>query len=281
MKKIALCFAGGGAGGVLQVGMAKACQDLNVNPDFVFGASVGSLNACLFVQNEVNRAEELWLNISNNKVYNFHPWILPQLLINRNYVYDSSPLRELIEEYIDYEKLVNSPIPLRIAVTNITDWTAETYSPQEVSEEDWKTLLHCSASPPLLFEPIRWRDKLYSDGGIINNYLCGNAVSTGADVIIILSPTMRNKTDVKDAIDVLQLLTSLPEYCYLDRELSFIDKINKIQEPFPHLREIKHILVRPAEPTGIKLLNFDFEDKEFWIQEGYNLCSSILSKELQ
>ena len=123
------------------------------------------------------------------------------------------------------------------------------------------------------------RGKQYADGGLINNFAISDSIKSGATTIIVLAPTVREETNIINAKDSFNLLTSLPEYCYLDKDISFIEKINKIQEPFPHLRNIDHILIRPSTPSGIGLLDFDYPDKHLYIEEGYNLAMDVLNKE--
>ena len=46
--KRALVLAGGGAKGSYQIGVWRALQELDWTPDIITGASVGTLNGCLF-----------------------------------------------------------------------------------------------------------------------------------------------------------------------------------------------------------------------------------------
>jgi predicted acylesterase/phospholipase RssA len=275
---LSLNLAGGGSRGSLQWGMIKALVDKGIVPDMVFGASVGALNACLYLQGDIPAGDRLWLEISNKKVYNFYPWDILSLLINKNHVFDSSPLKKLIDTVIDHKKLLASPIKLQIVVTNLTNWTTEAYSPQDVSEQEFKTLLLASASPPMAFAPVEFRGCLYADGGVINNYCVGNAVKAGAEKIIVMSPTVREETKVKNELDMFGIMTSLPEYSYLDREILFINKINQLQVAFPDYiaRKIDHILIRPDKPTGLGLLDFNYKDKQKWIDFGYSLADKAL-----
>ena len=50
-----LVLAGGGAKGSYQVGVYQALMELGWLPDVITGASVGSLNAALFVMGKVGR----------------------------------------------------------------------------------------------------------------------------------------------------------------------------------------------------------------------------------
>ena len=58
--KRALVLAGGGAKGSYQIGVWHALQALDWTPDIITGASVGTLNGCLFTMGKAREAEELW-----------------------------------------------------------------------------------------------------------------------------------------------------------------------------------------------------------------------------
>lgn len=58
--KRALVLAGGGAKGSYQIGVWRALQELDWTPDIITGASVGTLNGCLFTMGKIQEAEDLW-----------------------------------------------------------------------------------------------------------------------------------------------------------------------------------------------------------------------------
>lgn len=70
MRKIGLVLAGGGGRGAYQIGVWKALNDAGLEKYItsVSGASVGGLNAALFVQRDLNQAQSIWESISMNKI---------------------------------------------------------------------------------------------------------------------------------------------------------------------------------------------------------------------
>ena len=65
-----LVLAGGGAKGSYQVGVYQALMELGWLPDVITGASVGSLNAALFVMGKVNEAADLWRSLDTTACWN-------------------------------------------------------------------------------------------------------------------------------------------------------------------------------------------------------------------
>ena len=65
--KRALVLAGGGAKGSYQIGVWRALQELDWTPDIITGASVGTLNGCLFTMGKIQEAEDLWRSPGNSR----------------------------------------------------------------------------------------------------------------------------------------------------------------------------------------------------------------------
>lgn len=70
MKKIGLVLSGGGGRGAYQIGVWKALRDTGLDKYItsVSGASVGGLNAALFIQNDLDKAQSVWESISMGKI---------------------------------------------------------------------------------------------------------------------------------------------------------------------------------------------------------------------
>ncbi|NCE64010.1 hypothetical protein D1159_05265 [Pseudoflavonifractor sp. 524-17] len=69
-KRIGLVFAGGGGKGAYQIGVWKALRQLGLEEQVtaVSGTSVGALNAALFVQGDLERAVQVWTELTPTRV---------------------------------------------------------------------------------------------------------------------------------------------------------------------------------------------------------------------
>ena len=63
-----LAFAGGGAKGAWQIGAWKALEEKGLRAKAVSGTSVGALNATLYAQGDLSRAEKAWSSIDRTKL---------------------------------------------------------------------------------------------------------------------------------------------------------------------------------------------------------------------
>ena len=70
IKKIGLVLTGGGGRGAYQIGVWKALKKAGLEEYIasVSGASVGGLNAALFMQKDLDKAQNIWESISMKKI---------------------------------------------------------------------------------------------------------------------------------------------------------------------------------------------------------------------
>ena len=65
MSKTAIVLAGGGSRGAYQLGVWKALREMGVDYQLVTGTSVGALNGTLMVQQDYEKACQVWENITS------------------------------------------------------------------------------------------------------------------------------------------------------------------------------------------------------------------------
>ena len=68
MSKTAIVLAGGGSRGAYQLGVWKALREMGVDYQLVTGTSVGALNGTLMVQQDYEKACQVWENITSEDI---------------------------------------------------------------------------------------------------------------------------------------------------------------------------------------------------------------------
>ena len=70
LNKIGLVLAGGGGKGAYHIGVWRALRQYGIDKNIssISGTSVGALNAALFSVGDYELAEDIWLNLSYDKV---------------------------------------------------------------------------------------------------------------------------------------------------------------------------------------------------------------------
>ena len=137
--RIALVLQGGGALGAYQAGVYEALHEADIEPDWVSGVSIGAVNSAIIAGNSrkrrLDRLRTFWDRITERKIWSYTPdgdlfrkarnaasaWMTmvqgqPGFFTPRNpnpwfsmtgaqsatSYYDSAPLRQTLEELVDF-----------------------------------------------------------------------------------------------------------------------------------------------------------------------------------
>lgn len=247
LGKVAVCLGGGGSAGINTVGHLLAVQEIEY--DWLHGTSVGSLCGAMYHAGQLDALREIWLTVQSDDVYVNNLGTAVQVVLGSNHVYDSRPLLKLLQSSINVEKVKADPRPFNIMTT---DYFARTAFMQRASESfDLPRLCYASASPPMLFTPVRYGDRTLVDGGMSSNFCLVDAVSDGADTVILLRPRRYGSPHDKHLTDIAGWYVGSQASLMLDREVMFTKIMNKYK------RHIRIIDVVPKEVTLTGILDFN------------------------
>lgn len=209
MKK-AICFAGGGSKGAYQLGAWKALEELGEKFDIATGTSIGSINAAFYVQQSIERAQELWFNLeadtvmvnginlekSFQSVYHQREQLVPFL---KTYIHskgaDVSPFHNNIQKYFDPEAFFSSPVDFALMTVKFPS-----ISPVEITkdmmktrgESAWEWLAASAAAFPVF--PVMTIDEVdYIDGGYYDNLPIASAFKLGAEEVVAIDLSYDNR----------------------------------------------------------------------------------------
>lgn len=201
MKGLAL--EGGGAKGSYEIGAFVALKKLGYKFDMVAGTSIGSLNAALIAQGDVNLAKKLWLSadseivgISNELVDSFKNVKIDKISIKnsiteinkiiKNKGLDVSKYKTLIDNYVDEEKVRKSKINYGLVTLRLKDLKPLELTINEIEEGKLKEyILASSYLPGFKFDKII-DDSFYLDGGFTNNLPITLLENNGCNDIIAI-----------------------------------------------------------------------------------------------
>lgn len=185
-KEYGIVLEGGGAKGSYQIGAWKALREAGVKIRGIAGASVGSLNGALICMDDINKAEYVWENISYSKVMDVEDDVIESVMkldlkalnvssllsdarkVLKDKGFDITPLKKLIEETIDEEKIRTSDRELYITTYSVSDRRLLTMDVKEAPEGEIGDMLLASAYFPA-FKNEKLNGKRYMDGGGWNN----------------------------------------------------------------------------------------------------------------
>lgn len=183
-KEYGLVLEGGGAKGAYQIGAWKALKEANIRIKGIAGTSVGALNGALICMGDLEKAESLWENILYSQIMSVDDKIMEDIFkqkkISRDalkdmmdYISDGgvdiTPLKELIAECVDEEKIQNSPMDLYIHTFSVDEMRELNVDLKEIEPELIKDFLLASSYIFPIFKSEKLHGKTYIDGGAINN----------------------------------------------------------------------------------------------------------------
>jgi len=184
--RTAFVFAGGGSRGAAQVGMLQALQARGITADVVYGASVGAINAAGFcgqpTTEGVDHMVERWRAITREDVFPQGRFPTPwRFFQQRESVHPNDGVRALIDSGLTFERLEQSPVPLEVVATSLTDGRTQWFTEGPAAER-----ILASAALPALLPPVEIDGEAFIDGGVVDNVPIGRAIAQGAERIFVL-----------------------------------------------------------------------------------------------
>lgn len=180
-----LALEGGGAKGAYHVGAYKALLKCGYNFKAVAGTSIGSITAAMICQGDIKTLEKLWLEL-NADVFNMDSRLIHNvinrtlekkdikeafgLIINiiKNRGIDTGNIRELLDKYIDEEKIRKSKIKFGLVTLRLSDFTPLELTIDEIPKGKLKDFIMASCYLPIFRLQRIIDERYYLDGGYTN-----------------------------------------------------------------------------------------------------------------
>ena len=163
-QRIGICLSGGGALGYAHIGVLQALEDCGIYPDVGSGSSMGSVGGFAYAAGI--SPQDMMLLIKNDKLYRITSLMnLPTTFWKASGFSNHQKLKKLIKEICPKNTFESLKKELHVCVANLNDGEWEIINSGN-RIDDW---LAASASIPGVYSPIKIDDKIYVDGGLLNN----------------------------------------------------------------------------------------------------------------
>lgn len=186
----ALVLAGGGAKGSYQIGVWRALQELDWHPSIITGASVGTLNGCMFAIGKAKKAEELWRSLEIHDVLDVPATRNPEELnsffldVIRSGGLNVEPLGERIDALIDEEAVRRSPIHFGLVMTEMSTLRSIQCPIEAIPQGHLKDYMLASSACFPALRPRTIDGVKYIDGGWRDNMPLDLAANMGATELV-------------------------------------------------------------------------------------------------
>ena len=252
MKRV-LVLNGGGSRGAYQIGAWRAFNELGVRFSAVYGTSIGALNAALFAQGDLPRAERIWENITMNQIVAVEDEehfaiermvsrkrdVIPFLVENARHLrMDIAPLEKLVRKNIDEARVRTQGMDLGVMTFRVPQLTGVPMTLENMEPGSLGDWVLASASCFPIFPARRVGGQRYIDGGYCDNLPIDLALTRGADEVIAVElhpePThpeyshMPWLTTIKPRRELGGFLDFKPEPLRTSRRLGYCDAMKAL-----------------------------------------------------
>ena len=152
-----ITLSGGGARGILHIGVLEALHKYGIYPEIVSGTSMGALVGVFYAAG-MEPLQILDL-VKSSRMYKMIKWKVPS-----SGLLDMKKVLTVMEKYIPEDDFASLKKPFFCSVSNLNSGLSETKSSGKLYQ--W---VLASASIPVVFEPQIIGGNTYVDGGLFNN----------------------------------------------------------------------------------------------------------------
>ena len=203
-KIYAIALEGGGARGAYQVGAWRALEEAGIRYNAVSGTSVGAINGALMAMRDLQQAEQIWKDITFSQIINVDDADMGRLMsggfenleqvksafqtvksIVKDRGLDVEPLRNMLAERVDEEKIRNSGVDLYLTTVSITDKKELEIDAKDLEPGQLKDMIMASAYHPA-FKQTPLGGKSYADGGFYDLVPISSLISRGHKDLIVM-----------------------------------------------------------------------------------------------
>lgn len=186
----ALVLAGGGAKGSYQIGVWRARQELDWRPAIITGASVGTLNGCMFALGKAQEAEDLWRSLEIHDVLEIPETPSAEernrffLDVIRSGGLNVEPLAERLDALIDEDAVRRAPIRFGLVMTEMATMRSLQCPIEAIPQGRLKDYILASSACFPALRPREIDGVKYIDGGWRDNMPLRLAADMGATELL-------------------------------------------------------------------------------------------------
>lgn len=288
--KVGLVLSGGGAKGAAHIGVLKYMEEAGIPIDYIAGTSMGAIVGGMYalgytsdeILDIINKVD--WDRLISNNVdrqsisftlkeesgsqsltipfsvqtdteelqsRSFKNSLPTGIVSGDNLINLFNSLSVGYSDPIDYNDL---PIPFLCIATNVMNGEAHI-----MTEGIFSKSLRASMAIPVLFDPVKIDDALYTDGGLVCNFPAEQCRAMGADYIIGVSMSSGLEDDPKNLSSILSQVQQL--------------KVILTDKDFDNYHKQCDIFISP-DLKGVGMLSFDTESVARITKSGYEAAKS-------
>jgi NTE family protein len=219
-KKVGLALGSGGFRGPVHMAVIKSLVENGIPIDYITGSSAGALvGAHYSLFKDLNKMEKDIFDQQSKKYSHFRDLKLNGGLLS------GRAFEKSFFKMFNGAKFEDLQIPLKIISTDLVSGESYVFKSGDLS-----LAVRASISIPVIFRPLKWKNKILVDGGISNPVPDDIVEDMGSDIVI--SVNLYNKYDLqKDSLSLVRTAMRSIEIALLNRSVSTTNNSDIIINP--------------------------------------------------
>jgi NTE family protein len=275
-----LVLSGGSVKSAYSCGVLRyLLGDLKNQYSTIVGVSSGALCAGFLGMYPLGQEElaskhmaDMWMSLDNDKIYTrWSPWGRLHVLWKLGF-FDNTPMKNLVRNTVKLDRIRQSGKTIVVGAVSLTSGK---YTEFDQTSDDFIDYLIASSSFPVMFEPVKIGEELWSDGGLKTISPTNTAILSGADEIDVIttSPILRDKKWIKNPsiIDIIERSFDLFTEKILTNDIERALMYNKLAAAgLTDKKQVKINIIRPDHNLVEDLLDFSPDKIKYMIELGYS-----------
>ena len=211
-----LALEGGGARGSYQIGAYKALVESGFRFSSIVGTSIGAINAAVICSGGLELLEGIWKEIDSS-IFEINPQMCDEIIqgnkqikrdvtldILKNHGISLNKLKDILNKYVDEEKVRNNNIKFGLVITKLKVMKSLEYTIDDIPKGKLIDYLIASSSLPIFKIEKNIDEHIYLDGGfrnvlpltLLENMGCKNIIGIRLKKFGIIRKTKNKDTKV-------------------------------------------------------------------------------------
>lgn len=214
-KKISLVLSGGGARGIAHIGVIEELESQGFEIVSISGTSMGALVGGVYALGKMQEFKQWLFSLDKVKTFN-----LVDFTFSTSGFIKGDKVLNKMKDFIPDSKIEDLEISYRALAVDLNSKSEFVFSEGSIYEA-----IRASIAIPSILKPVRVKDMLFVDGGVLNNLPINHVQRTDNDILVAVN--------VNADVPVLK-----PKLTKKKEESILISYQNKIKEFYAQLSNI-------------------------------------------
>lgn len=215
-QSIGIVLSGGGIRCVAHIGFLKALEQNGITPTHLAGSGTGAIVAALYAAG-YKPDDILEFFRTNSSVFQWS-----KMTVRKPGILDTDKYHDVLFKNLGYVTFEQLEKQLFITATDVIDGSSRLFDSGDLI----KPVLASSALPPV-FSPVEIDDKLYMDGGVMNNFPVEPLVNKCTKILGSFATSVRpiEKSDISNPIKLLHRANDLHQIASAKTKFKYCDYV--------------------------------------------------------